>query len=155
MNSAVLSAPARDAPNRLGDESVSFGARELPLQRRERLDELRGLERTVSPPDRDLLEDAGLHEPVGRLARRLERAPDQVGRRGGRQQWRAGQCAHEQISRRPAAHRLEPLAPRVLKCTELLLETPGVFGRASACAPGERDLAVDAGVGPSESGAPS
>ena len=74
----ALRAPARDAPDRLRDEGVSFGARELPLQRRERLDELGGLERSVSPPDRDLLEDAGLHEPVDRLARRLERPPDQV-----------------------------------------------------------------------------
>ena len=35
--------------SRLRDEGVSFGARELTLQRRERLDELGCLERTVSP----------------------------------------------------------------------------------------------------------
>ena len=75
---SVLARPARDAHDRLRDERASFGARKLPLQRRERLDELGGLERTVSSPDRDLLEDAGLHEPVDRLARRLERPLDQV-----------------------------------------------------------------------------
>ena len=40
-------------------------------------------ERTVSPSDCHLLEDAGFHEPVDRLARRLERPPDQVRCRAG------------------------------------------------------------------------
>lgn len=74
----MLPTPVRDAPDRLRDEGVSLGARELPLERRERLDESRGLERTISAADRHLIEDVGLHEPVDRLTRRLERPSDQV-----------------------------------------------------------------------------
>ena len=61
---SVLPVPARDAPDRLRDERVSLGARQLPLQRRDRLDELRRLECPVSPPNRHSLEDVGIHEPI-------------------------------------------------------------------------------------------
>ena len=54
-------ASPRDAPDRLGHEGVSFETRELPLQRREGLDEFGGLEGTVPPSDRHLLEDAGAY----------------------------------------------------------------------------------------------
>ncbi len=75
--SAVLSVPTRNAP----DQRVSFGARELPLQRREWLDELVGLERTVSALDRPIRSDAVVVVGTG-----------------------AGpQRAKEQVSRRPAA----------------------------------------------------
>ena len=76
--SVRVSVCTRDAPDRLREERVSLGALQLPLQRRERLDELGRLERTVPTSYRHLLEYAFLLQPVDRLARRLERPSDQV-----------------------------------------------------------------------------
>src|SRR5215472_1677121 len=71
--------PSRDPPGRVADPGVAARAGELTFERRERLDDLRGLERAVAPAHVDLPQDVGLDQARDRVIGGLEGAAHQAG----------------------------------------------------------------------------
>src|SRR6266566_8244600 len=103
--------PVRHRPRRSGCSRVTLGACELTLKSRERVDDLRCLVGAVSPTDRDLAQDARLHETLDGGIGRLERAAKQRRRALGCQHWSSGEPPKQQVGCRVGADRAEARAP--------------------------------------------
>src|ERR1700733_6167735 len=73
----LLLSSLRYRPQRRCSASIPCWARQLALEVRESVDDVRGLVSTVAPADRNLMQDPRLNKPLDRIIRRLERAPDQ------------------------------------------------------------------------------
>ena len=125
------------------DSRVVLRACETTLECRERLGELRCLERPIAPTNRDLHHDPRTYQLVHRLGRRRQRAADQLGGEGRSQDGRLRERVDKQSQRRVAPCGPDPLDPFRLERFQMLLEGEcDSAGEAIVCFPARRGCAA-------------
>ena len=116
--------PRGHRPCRSVDLRITGWAGQSPLEPRERIDDLNGLEGSIAPPYRDLLEHPRRDQIVDRPIGCAEAAPEEIGGPAHGEDGRARQGLDQQINRGVAPHRSEARSPTVLDLAHLTLESP-------------------------------
>jgi hypothetical protein len=111
---------------------ISRWTGQLSFQSGERLDDLRGLEGSVTATDRDLLEDASIDKSNDGFVGLNEAPVDHLGGAVDGDNWGSDENSQEQISSGAGTNSTEALAPCGLDGTCALLEGGRVIHRPSA-----------------------